>query len=169
MAEKVTQVNKGIKKDVATELFKEIVVCNKCDKEVEFTLESQLFLNCPRCGKKLQRNLKKEVKEGKQIIKEDIKRRGKGEILAFTTFLTVVGLTYLIVALFTGLIAKTWLFSLIPLPLFFIALISNIVTSKSISVKIRFFSKIMLIVNAVMIAVAILAIFPEVRDIVGLK
>lgn len=164
MAEKKSQVNRGIKKGVDTELFKDHVICTKCGKDVEFTLESQLFVNCPRCGKKLERNLKKETAEGKQVIREDIKRRGKGAILSFASFLTFVGLIYLGVALFTGLIADNWLFAMIPLPLFIISLITTIMLKKSVSLKVRLGCKIMFIINIVLIAAAVAVIFDPIRE-----
>ena len=169
MSSKPSQVNKGIKKGVETELFKEIVICNRCDKEVEFTLESELFRKCPRCGKKLDRNIKKETKEGKKVIKEDIKRRGKGKILAFANFIAFVGFVYLIVALATNLIASSWWYALIPQPLFIVSLISTFITKQSVSMKVRFYSRILFIVSIVLIVIAVAAIFPEIRGLIGLK
>jgi len=76
-APKKTGVNKGIEQGVSEEKFDSKVICKKCDKAIEFTLGSKLFVKCPRCNARVERDLKKENKQANKIIGLDILARSK--------------------------------------------------------------------------------------------
>ena len=107
-APKKTGVNKGIEKGVNEEQFNDKVICKKCGKEIEFTLGSQLFVKCPRCGKRMERNLKHENKKANRIIKWDLLRRSKKAQLSFGFTLIVLALIFNIVAYFAGWFTEYW-------------------------------------------------------------
>jgi|GEM_PF-1704571 len=169
-APKKTGVNKGIEKGVAEEQFTDKVICKKCGKEIGFTLGSELFLKCPRCGARVERDIKAEEKKAKKIIKEDVLRRSKKAQLSVGFGLTLIALAYNIVGFFSGWFADAWvtngwwfeLFS-VPLVLFSFFLIKD-TKETSASAKYRFFARLALIINFVAMLVIAATTVPYLAD-----
>jgi DNA-directed RNA polymerase subunit RPC12/RpoP len=171
---KKTGVNKGIEQGMSPEDFSDMVVCKKCGKDVEFTLGSKLFMKCPRCGARIERNLKKEEQQAKGIIKDDIKRRNKHAWLSVGFFLTIVSIAYSIAGFFTNLFLNgDWYLALFALPLIVISYFCMRRTrDHSASRLFRFYARLALIVNFVALALIIVTAWPwltdKVMDLLGL-
>jgi len=162
-AVKATGVNKGIKHGVEAEQFEGRVICKKCGKDIEFTLGSELFLKCPRCRNKVERDLKSENKESKKIIKFDLLRRSKKYLLHFGVLLTALALTYNIFGFFSSLFANHgWWLALVSLPLVALSVACTRITRlKSASKKYRFFAWLAIGLNLAALAVICITALPE--------
>ena len=163
MNKKATGVNKGLKEGMQPEQFEGRVICKKCGKDIEFTLQSELFQKCPRCGKVVERQAKDETKRAGRIIKWDILRRSKRAMLRIGAFLSVVAITYNLTGFFTGLFNKPlgngtfWWLALLSLPLVVLAYFCMRTTYvKSASKKYKFFA--WLSFSLVIIALALIVI-----------
>ena len=170
---KKTGVNKGIEKGVSTEQFKDLVICKKCGKEVEFTLGSTLFLKCPRCNARVERDIKREEKQAKKIIKWDILRRSKKAQLAFGFFLTVLAAGYNILGFFLGWFEPNWWMGLFSIPFIIIAYFCIRGTkTQSASKKYKFYAWlagwVVLAAIIVVVATTVPAIADWIRDFLGL-
>lgn len=162
---KKTGVNKGIEKGVSTQQFKDMVICKKCGKEVEFTLGSQLFLKCPRCNARIERDLKKEEKKAKKIIKWDILRRSKKAQLSFGFTLTILALVYNTIGFFAGMFDEMWWLGLFSVPFVILSYFLMKGTRKgSASVKYRFYAWLALIINLCVLLVIIATSVPLIAD-----
>ena len=165
-APKKTGVNRGIEKGVATQQFESRVICKKCGKDVEFTLGSELFVRCPRCNKRMERDLKQENKKANRIISLDILRRSKRAQLSLGFFLTVAVLVYNIVGFLTDLFAGgNWWLGLLGIPFIVLSyfLIKGTKTG-SASAKYRFYARLALIVNFAVLLVIIATSVPLFAD-----
>ena len=167
---KKTGVNKGIEKGVSTEQFKDEVVCKKCGKEVQFTLGSQLFLKCPRCNARVERDIKREEKQAKKIIKWDILRRSKKAQLSFGFMLTILAIGYNVLGFFLGWFGDAWVtngwwFGLLSIPFVIISYFCIKGTKKgSASAKYRFYARLALIVNFIALLIIVATCVPFVSD-----
>lgn len=159
---KASGVNKAMQEGVAPSEFTSRVICKKCGKDIEFTLGSELFLKCPRCQNRVERNLADENKGAKKIIKYDILRRSKKYLLQFGFVLTLLVLAYNTVGFFCGLFddGKWWL-ALLSLPFVAIAYVFVRITyKKSASKKYRVFSFITFGLVALTAAVVVVTAVP---------
>ena len=137
-----TGVNKGIEKGVAEQEFQDKVICKKCDKAIEFTLGSKLFVKCPRCNTRVERNLKHENKKANKIIRWDILRRSKKAQLSFGLFLVILGAGFNVLNFFLGwLPANLWWLGFVSLPFILLGGLCIKGTRKnSASAKYRFYA-----------------------------
>jgi len=166
-----TGVNKGIEKGVAEQQFQDKVICKKCGKELEFTLGSQLFIRCPRCNKRTERNLKTENKKANRIITLDILSRSKRLFLAVGLFLVVIGGGFNVLNFFFGWVPE-W-YGLLTLPLIFIGAFCIMITRwKSASKRYKFYAWLAGWIVLAAIAVTLLSV-PYIanwaRDLLGLQ
>ena len=169
-APKKTGVNKGIEKGVNEQQFQDKVICKKCGKEVDFTLGSTLFLKCPRCDARVERDLKKEEKKANKIIKWDILWRSKKAQLSFGFTLTLLAAGYNILGFFLGWFQDTWVnngwwFGLFSAPFIIISYFCIKGTKTgSASLKYRFYARLALIVNFAALLVIIATTVPFLSD-----
>ena len=155
---KKTGINKGIQKGVEAEKFYDKVICKKCHKEVEFLMGSELFLKCPRCAARVERDIKQEEKQVKKIISLDILRRSKRAQLALGFTLMAMAVGYAVIGFFTGLFDPHWWLGLIAIPFLILSFFLIRGTKKgSASAKYRFYAWLALWVNlaALIIVVAL--------------
>jgi len=166
-APKKTGVNKGIQKGVTEEQFNDKVICKKCGKEIEFTLTSQLFVKCPRCNKRMERNLKEEHRRANKIIKWDILRRSKKAQLIFGLFWVILGAGFCVLNFFFDWIpANLWgLGFLALLPIILGAYFIMITRKQSASKKYKFYAWLAGWIVLAAIAVTLISI-PAVADYV---
>jgi len=164
-APKKTGINKGIEKGVSEQQFKDRVICKKCDKAIDFNLGSKLFIKCPRCDARVERDLKDEEKKAKKIIKWDILRRSKKAQLSFGFTLTVLALAYNIAGFFAGWFEPHWWFGLFSIPFVVISYFCIKGTKKgSASAKYRFYAWLALIVNFVALLIIIATSAPYLSE-----
>ena len=166
-APKKTGINKGIEKGVSEAQFQDKVICKKCGKEIEFTLGSQLFLKCPRCNARVERDIKKEEKQAKKIIKWDVLRRSKKARLSFGFLLTVLSLKFNIIGFFSGWFDVNWWLALLPLPFVIVSHLCAMGTKTGASAKYRFYARLALIVNFVAILVIAATSTPFISDMIN--
>jgi len=170
-APKKTGVNKGIQKGVNEEQFEDRVICKKCGKAVDFTLGSKLFVKCPRCNARVERDLKAENRKANKIIKWDILRRSKKAQLIFGLFLVILGAGFNVINFFITRIPD-W-YGLLALILIFPGAYFIMITrKKSASKKYKFYAWLAGWLVLAAIAVTLLSI-PYVanwaRDLLGLQ
>ena len=164
-APKKTGINKGIEKGVSEEQFKDRVICKKCGKEIDFTLGSKLFLKCPRCAARVERNLKDEEKKAKKVIKWDILRRSKKAQLSFGFTVMLLAVGYNILGFFQGWFDPNWFFGLFSLPFIVLSYFCIRGTKTgSASLKYRFYARLALIVNFVALLIIIATCAPFLSD-----
>jgi len=159
-APKKTGVNKGIEKGVEKEQFKDEVVCKKCGKEIEFTLGSKLFVKCPRCNARVERDLKAENKKANKIIKWDILRRSKKAQLSVGFFLTLLGLALNVAAYAANLWTPYWWIRFATVPFVVLGYFCIRGTKKnSASAKYKFYAWLALWVNlAALLLIVVLTV-----------
>ena len=163
-APKKTGVNKGIEKGVSEEQFNGKVICKKCGKEVEFTLGSKLFVKCPRCNARVERDLKSENKKANKIIKWDILRRSKKAQLAFGLFLVVLGAGFVVLNFFLNFLGDMWWLGFAGLPFILVGALFIMITRKnSASKKYKFYAWLAGWIVLAAIAVTLISI-PAVAD-----
>ena len=163
---KPTGVNKGIKEGIDPEKFKGRVICKKCGKDIEFTLESELFRKCPRCGARVERDIEAETAEAKKIIKYDIMKRAKKFTLHFGIFLTAVALAWNITGFFTGLFAGNfWWLAMLSLPLIALSYaLTRVTRLKSASKRYKFFAWLALVLNLIALAAVVVTAVPVINE-----
>jgi uncharacterized C2H2 Zn-finger protein len=161
-----TGVNQGLKQGLTPDDFKSRVICKKCGKDIEFTLGSELFVRCPRCNAKIERDLATENKEAKKIIKFDIFRRSKRYHLHIGFIFTLIALAYNTVGFFAGLFAgDMWWLALVSLPLVLLSYaLVRVTRYKSASRKYRFFAWLALILNTVALAAVVITAVPYINE-----
>jgi DNA-directed RNA polymerase subunit RPC12/RpoP len=159
-APKKTGVNQGIEKGVSEEKFNSKVICKKCGKEIEFTLGSQLFVKCPRCNARVERDLKAENKQAKKIIKWDVLLRSKKTQLSIGFFLTILALVLNMVAYLAEWFTPYWWIRFATIPFVILGYFCIRGTKKnSASGKYKFYAWLALWVNlAVLLAIIILTV-----------
>lgn len=172
-APKKTGVNKGIQKGVTEAQFNDKVICKKCGKEIEFTLGSQLFVKCPRCNKRMERNLKEENRRANRIIKWDILRRSKKAQLIFGLFWVIAGAGFNILNFFFAWIpANLWGLGFLTLPLIMLGAYFIMITRKtSASKKYKFYAWLagwIVLAALAVTLISIPAVADYVRDFLGL-
>jgi len=163
---KPTGVNKGIKEGIDPEEFQGRVICKKCGKDIEFTLGSELFLKCPRCKNKVERDLKTEQKEAKKIIKYDILRRSKKYILHFGFLLTIGAIAYNLVGFLTEWFSSGyWWLGLMSLPFVVLSSICTFITRKKSASKLyKMFAWVVWGLNLAALALIIVTSIPQLNE-----
>jgi len=170
---KKTGVNKGIEKGVSEEKFDGRVICKKCGKEINFTLGSKLFVKCPRCNARVERDLKQENKKANRIISLDILSRSKRLYLAVGLVIVILGAGFNIFNFFYPVIpANLWGLGFCTLPFIFLGAFFIMVTRwKSASKRYKFYAWLAGWIVLAAIAVTLISI-PYIadwaRDLIGL-
>jgi len=166
---KPTGINKGIKEGIDAEKFQGRVICKKCGKDIEFIMGSDLFVRCPRCKNKVERDLATENKEAKKIIKYDILRRSKKYLLQIGFVLTCIALAWNIAGFFSEWFASGyWWLALMSIPLVLLSLATTRVTRmKSASKKYRFFAWLALGLNIFALAVIAVTAIPYLNELLS--
>lgn len=172
-APKKSGVNKGIEKGVAEEKFEDRVICKKCGKGVDFTIGSKLFLKCPRCNTRVERNLKSENKKANKIIRWDVFLRSKKTQLVFGLILVILGAGFNILNFFFEWIpANLWGLGFLTLPFIFLGAYSITYTRRnSASKKYKFYAWLSgwIVLAAVIVTlISIPAIADWVREFLGM-
>jgi len=163
---KKTGVNKGMSRGVTPQQFDEKVFCNKCHKEVEVKLGSELFLKCPRCNDKLERNLQQEQKQIKKIIHLDILRRSKRAQLITGWFLLTLALVYNIVGFLVGWFNTHWWLGFASIPFVILAFFMFRVARKKSASKVhKAFAWFATIDVIVVLAVIMFTTIPYLQDL----
>jgi len=149
-----TGINKAIDKDLPTQDFKDKVVCKKCGKVTEYTKGVKMYTRCPLCNEPLERDLVKEEKEGKAIIKYSLLRRSKRYFIYIGLVLTAISIAYNVIGFFTQLFDNGfWWLALMSLPLVIIsAVLSTYARFKSSMKRYRFMSWLIVVINIVALA-----------------
>jgi len=162
---KPTGVNRAVKEGMDTDQFQGRVICKKCGKDIEFTKGSELFLKCPRCKNKIERDLATEDKEVKKVIKYDILRRSKKYLLQIGFVITCGAIAYNIVGFFSEWFTSGyWWLALLSLP--FVALsfaCTRITRLKSASKRHRVFAWLALGLNVLALAIIAVTAVPEIN------
>jgi uncharacterized C2H2 Zn-finger protein len=169
-----TGINKGIEKGVDEKEFASKVFCKKCDKEIEFTLGSKLFVKCPRCNARLERDLKDENKKANRIIKWDVLRRSKKAQLITGLVFVILGAGFNILNFFVDFMpSKLWALGLLTLiPVLLGGLLIANTKNTSASKKYKFYAWlagwVVLAAVAVVIITTVPAIAGEIRHWLGI-
>jgi len=169
---KKTGVNKGIEKGVAEKEFEDRVICKKCGKGIDFTLGSKLFVKCPRCNARVERNLKHENKKANKIIKWDILRRSKKAQLIFGLFWVILGAGFVIANFFLDFLGDLWYLGFLALlPIFLGSYFIMITRKNSASKKYKFYAWLAgwLVLAAIAVtAISVPAVADWARDLLNL-
>jgi len=159
-------VNKGIQQGMQPEDFRGRVICKKCGKDIEFTLESELFQKCPRCKNKVERCLDAEGQEAKKIIKFDLLRRSKKYLLHIAIFIVSLAIAYNITGFFAGLFAENlWWLGLLSLPLVAVSYIfARVGMKKSAAKRYKVLGWIAVGLNLVALALIVVTAVPYINE-----
>ncbi|MDR0462306.1 MAG: hypothetical protein LBG88_03170 [Christensenellaceae bacterium] len=172
MGKKKVTEDKGleIKHDDVPEAIKGRIICKQCGKDFEYTKSVELHQQCPRCNAPLGRNLKDENKDVKRtqrrIIVYDFFRRYKKYFLFVAVFMTIGAIAWNVLGFFLQLFSQHgWWIALLSLP--FVALssvLSSTLSLKSTSKKIRIYSWLAIILNAIAIATIVVTCVPQLNE-----
>ena len=163
---KPTGVNKGIKEGIDPKEFQGRVICKKCGKDIEFTLGSELFLRCPRCKGKIERDIKSEGKEAEKIIKFDLFRRSKKYLLQISFVLTSIAIAYNITGFFCGLFEPPlWWLALMSLPLVAVSYVcAAVARKKSAAKRYRIWAWVAVGLIGFAIAAIVVTVIPDINE-----
>jgi len=163
---KPTGVNEAIKDGLDPNQFQGRVICKKCGKDIEFTKGSELFLRCPRCHAKVERDLKEENQEVQKVIKYDLLRRSKRYLLQIGFVLTCIAIAYCAVGFFSEwFTSRDWWLALLALPFVAISFaFTRITRLKSATKRYRVFAWLALILNVIALAFIVVTAVPDINN-----